>query len=262
MPVTRLGAVDYLNARPLVHGLEKRTDLFELRFDPPSRCATLLHEGAIDVGMIPTIEYQRGSDAYRIVGGMGIVSNGPVASVAVFSTRPLASVRSIAVDTSSRTSAGLLRVLCHESFGISPEFVPMPPSIETMVERCDAALIIGDPALYMDHEAQNLEKTDLGQRWTALTGLPFVWAFWAGRPNVLPPAGLAALTAARDAGVAASDAIADAYCGPARAPLGRAYLRENIQYMLDDRATAGLRKYYELAAKYGLIERVRSLEFY
>ena len=90
MAATRLGAVDYLNARPLVHGLERRTDLFELRFDPPSRCATLLHEGAIDVGMIPTIEFQRGTDAYRIVGGMGIVSDGPVASVAVFSTKPLA----------------------------------------------------------------------------------------------------------------------------------------------------------------------------
>jgi len=262
MAATRLGAVDYLNARPLVHGLEKRADLFELRFDPPSRCAMLLHDGAIDVGMIPSIEFQRGAEAYRIVGGMGIVSDGPVASVALFSTRPLVSIRSIAVDTSSRTSAGLLRVLCRESFGIAPDFVPMPPAIESMVERCDAALIIGDPALYMDHETANLEKIDLGERWTAMTGLPFVWAFWSGRPKALSPAGLAALAEARDAGVAASDAIADAYCGPSRAALGRAYLRDNIRYVLDERATAGLRMYYELTAKHAVIDAVRPLEFY
>ena len=262
MALTRLGAVDYLNARPLVHGLEKRTDLFELRFDPPSKCATLLHEGGIDVGMIPTIEFQRGAGPYCIVGGMGIVSDGPVASVALFSTRPVPSIRSIAVDTSSRTSAGLLHVLCRDAFGIAPEFVPMPPAIESMIERCDAALVIGDPALYLDHDAANLEKIDLGERWTTMTGLPFVWAFWAGRPGGVTAEGLAALAAARDAGVAASDAIADAYCGPARAALCRAYLRDNIRYVLDDRAAAGLGKYYELAAKHGVIDAVRPLEFY
>ena len=130
------------------------------------------------------------------------------------------------------------------------------------LERCDAALLIGDPALYMDHQSANLEKIDLGERWTLMTGLPFVWAFWAGRPGALSAAGVSALTAARDAGVAASDAIADAYCGPARAALGRAYLRDNIKYALDDRAAQGLRQYYELAAKHDLIEDVRPLEFY
>ncbi len=153
MAVIRLGAVDYLNARPLVHGLDRRTDLFALRFDPPSTCAALLHEGAIDVGMIPSIEFQRGVAPYLIVGGMGIVSDGPVASVALFSARTIGEIRSIAVDTSSRTSTGLLRVLCRESFGIEPEFVPMPPAIDAMLERCDAALVIGDPALYLDHQA-------------------------------------------------------------------------------------------------------------
>src|SRR5512134_1629236 len=142
MAVIRLGAVDYLNARPLVFGLERRPDLFALRFDPPSRCAELLHEGAIDVGMIPSIEFQRGVDPYQIVGGMGIVSDGPVASVALFSAKPIAAIRSIAVDTSSRTSAGLLRVLCREQFAIAPEFVPMPPAIGSMIESCDAALVI------------------------------------------------------------------------------------------------------------------------
>ena len=262
MSVIRLGAVAYLNARPLVQGLERRPDLFALRFDAPSRCAVLLHEGAIDVGMIPSIEFQRGVEPYHIVEGMGIVSDGPVASVALFSARPLGEIKTIAVDTSSRTSTGLLRVLCREKFAIEPEFVPMAPTFEVMLERCDAALVIGDPALYLDHEAAGLGKVDLGEQWTRMTGLPFVWAFWAGRPGGLSQEALNALREARDAGVAASDAIADAYCGPERAALGRAYLRDNIKYALDERATAGLRRYYELAAKHGVIEAVRPAVFY
>lgn len=262
MAVIRLGAVGYLNARPLVYGLEQRADLFALQFDAPSRCATLLHDGAIDVGMIPSIEFQRGVMPYLIVPGMGIVSDGPVASVALFSAKAIGDIRSIAVDTSSRTSTGLLRVLCREKFGIEPEFVPMPPAIDSMIQRCDAALVIGDPALYLDHRAAGLAKIDLGEQWTGLTGLPFVWAFWAGRPGVLAAPSLSALMAARDAGVAASDAIADEYCGPERAALGRVYLRDNIQYVLDERAATGLRKYYELAAKHGLIDVVRPAVFY
>src|SRR6476619_4296784 len=103
MRIARLGAVDYLNARPLVYGVELKTGLFSLRFDVPSKCAALLHEGSIDVGMIPSIEHARGRD-YRIVPGVGIISDGPVASVALFTTRPVDSIRSIAADTSSRTS--------------------------------------------------------------------------------------------------------------------------------------------------------------
>jgi chorismate dehydratase len=262
MPTIRLGAVEYLNARPLVYGLELRTDIFSLRFDVPSKCAALLHEGSIDVGMIPTIEYQRGSSPYLIVDGMGVISDGPVASVALFTSRPVGALRKIAVDTSSRTSAGLLQVLCREAFGIDPEFVPMPPSIDSMIAHCEAALVIGDPALYLDHERLGLTKIDMGEQWTNLTGLPFVWAFWAGRPGALSPAAIEALAHARDAGVAASDAIADAYCGPERAALNRAYLRDNIRYVLDDRAAMGLRRYYELAAKHGVIETARAPVFY
>ena len=262
MAVIRLGAVDYLNARPLVFGLDRRPDLFALRFDPPSKCADLLHEGAIDVGMIPSIEFQRGLAPYLIVPGMGIVSDGSVASVALFSGRTIGDIRSIAVDTSSRTSTGLLRVLCRESFGIEPELVPMPPVIDSMLERCDAALVIGDPALYLDHQAARLRKIDLGEEWARLTALPFVWAFWAGRPGVLSADALTALREARDAGVAESDAVADAYCGSERAALGRAYLRDNIRYVLDARAAEGLRAYYELAEKHGVIDSVRPTAFY
>jgi chorismate dehydratase len=258
----RLGAVGYLNARPLVYGLELKPDLFSVRFDVPSKCAALLHENSIDVGMIPSIEYLRGHDVYCIVPDAAIVSDGPVASVALFSATPLVAVRTIAADTSSRTSNALLRILCYESLGIDPTFVPMTPDVTGMLSHCDAALLIGDPALFLDHEAAGLEKIDLGERWTALTGLPFVWAFWAGRAGALSRTAVDELLAARDAGVAASDKIAADYCGPIRAALGQAYLRENIRYDFGDREQAGLRRYYELAAQHGLVDITRPLAFY
>ena len=261
MRVARLGAVDYLNARPLVYGLELKTDLFSLRFDVPSKCAALLHEGSIDVGMIPSIEYVRGRD-YRIVPDLGIISDGPVASVALFTTRPIDSIRSIAADTSSRTSYALLRILCVERFGIDPDFQPMPPDAEAMLHRCDAALLIGDPALFLDHERLGANKIDLGEEWKALTALPFVWAFWAGRRDALSGDAVNALITARDRGIAASAEIAAAYCGPERAERGQAYLRENIQYTLGAREQAGLLKYYELARDHGVVNSVTPPLFY
>jgi Predicted periplasmic solute-binding protein len=262
MAKIRLGAVGYLNARPLVHGLEARTDVFDLRFDVPSRCASLLHEGGIDLGMIPSIEYLRGPEPYRIVPDLGIVSDGDVASVAVFSRVPLAQVRTIGLDTSSRTSAGLTRVLCREAWGINPVFETVTPDAAAKVEGYDAALLIGDPALFLDHEAAGLTKIDLGAEWTRLTGLPFVWAFWAGRRGAIDAAGIAALQAARDQGTRDLDGIAEAYGGSAKAEVCRRYLRDNIKYRLGDRETEGLRRYYELAGKHRLVPAGGHPDFY
>jgi chorismate dehydratase len=262
MSPIRLGAVAYLNARPLVYGLELRSALFSLRFDTPSKCAALLHENAIDIGMIPSVEYLRGHDPYRIVPGLAIASDGPVVSVALFCGTPMGAIRTIAADTSSRTSNALLRILCIERFGIDPELVPMPPDPEGMLRRCDAALLIGDPALFLDARAAGVEKVDLGAEWTSMTGLPFVWAFWAARDEMVPPAALDALTLARDEGVLASDRIADGYCGPERASLCRSYLKDNIQYRLGEREQAGLRRFYELASQHEVAGALRPIAFF
>ena len=261
MTRVRLGAVAYLNARPLVEGLAEQTDRFDLRFDAPSTCAALLQAGDLDLGMIPSIEYLRAPD-YRIVPDVAITSRGAVASVALFTSRPVREIRSIALDSSSRTSAGLLRVLCARRFGIAPSFVTRAPDFGAMLAEADAALIIGDPALFVDHAALGLEKVDLGAAWTDMTGLPFVWAVWAGRPDAIDAAGVGALQAARDAGVAGSDAIADAYCGPARADVGRAYLRQHIKYGLGVDERAGLERYYALAAAEGLVPEARRPRFF
>jgi chorismate dehydratase len=260
--MVRLGAVSYLNVRPLVYGLDRRQDLFSLRYDVPSVCAQLLATGDIDLGMIPSIEVQRGPEPYRIVPDLGIVSDGAVASVALFSRVPLPEIRRIGLDTSSRTSAGLVRILCREAWCIEPSFEAVAPDIATRVLGCDAALVIGDPALFLDHTAAGLMKVDLGEEWTRMTGLPFVWAVWAGRPDALSRDHVAALQQARDQGIAHAEAIADAYCGPARAAVCRAYLRDNMKYRLSGRESAGLRMYHELAARHGVIDRAHAVEFY
>lgn len=258
--VLRLGAVDYLNARPLVCGLGPD---FSVRFDLPSVCAELLNAGEIDLGLIPTISYAGLPDG-RVVPGVGIVSNGPVASVAIFTRRPIARVRSLALDTSSRTSAALTRILCANVFRIEPAFVPHRPDLEAMLAVCDAALLIGDPALFAGGAAREADIIDLGAAWTSWTSLPFVWAFWAGRSGAVDGADVRRLQAARDAGVAASDAIADAYCAahPSHRALARRYLREHIVYDLSARARAGLDRFYAEAAALGLIARAPDVAFF
>lgn len=258
----RLGAVSYLNVRPLVYGLDARPDLVTLRYDVPSVCASLLAEGAIDLGMVPSITYiDRPTD--RVVPGVCIGSEGPVASVALFSTKPVHEIRSIAVDTSSRTSAVLLRILCARRFQINPVWVPHEPDLAAMLARADAALLIGDPALFAEL-APNVRKIDLGEAWTDLTGLPFVWAFWAGRPDAADQAIVDLLQEAAETGMRHSDAVADAYCAarPERQALARAYLRRNLMFRFTARALEGLETYYREAASLGLVNQPASVQFF
>src|SRR5262247_4894661 len=160
----RIGAVGYLNARPLTWALDREPDRWRVRYDVPSVCATLLHDGDVDLGLVPSIEYLR-SEQYRFVPGVGIGSRGPVASVALFTRRPIEDIRHIALDTSSRTSVTLIRVLCQRRYGITPEFVPHGPDLASMVRDYDAGLLIGDPALEADAAALSVTKIDLGEEW-------------------------------------------------------------------------------------------------
>jgi len=264
----RIGAVDYLNVRPLVAGLDQDPRV-ELRFDPPSRCALLLHEGQIDIGMIPTIAYQH-REGYRVVPGAAIASEGPVASVALYTRVPIDRIQRVAADTSSNTSVALLKVLCAERYGIAPEFVPFAPDLAAMTAVEEAALLIGDPALFTDHAALGLEKVDLGDEWTAMTDLPFVWAFWAGREGALEPAGVERLQQARRDGEAISDQIADAYASaygrrigqPVDAGLARRYLKDNIKYDLGARELEAVRRFHESARRLDLVGRADPVRFF
>ena len=261
MPI-RLGAVSYLNTRPLVYGLDRQGDRFSVRFDVPAQCAALLHANEVDLGLMPSIEYI-GHD-YRIVPGVSIASEGPVASVAIFSKVAAERMRSIALDISSRASQALLRVLCARWFAIAPDFINMSPDLQQMLRRCDAALVIGDNALFTNHEALGLEKIDLGEEWSSMTGLPFVYAFWAGRPGAVSVGDIAALQDARDKGLGATATIGQQSYpdSPEKAARADRYLREDVRYALGEREQQGLRRFYELAAEVGVVPAAAELKFY
>jgi chorismate dehydratase len=256
----RVGAVGYLNARPLVYGLD-HSPRFTLRYDVPSECARLLHGGAIDIGLIPSIEYLR-NGPYRIVPDVAIASDGPVASVTLYTKKPIGEIRSIAMDTSSRTSVALLRVLCARLFDIGPAIESRPPDLAGMLAQCDAALMIGDVALF--GEARGVQTTDLGEAWTRMTGLPFVYAFWAGPAGALNREDVRALQHARDVGSTRPEELARQYLAgqPERQALGARYLRDNIKYHLADRERAGLEAFYRYAVEAGVVPESRELCFF
>jgi len=258
--VLRLGVVSYLNAEPLVFGLD-REPRFRLERDVPSRVAEKLHRGESDLGMIPSIEYAFGE--YAIVPGLAIGSRGAVRSVNLYHKRPLAELRRVALDTSSRTSVALTKTLLHETLGSHPEYVAHGPSLPEMLEQADAALVIGDPALYLDTDVPRL---DLGEEWQRRTGLPFVYAFWAGRPGAVNHGEVLRLQQALREGLEAVDRIA-AYYAAAGAPPGRegrnaAYLRSNVLYALGEEEQRGLREFYRRAFALRLIPRLPELRFH
>lgn len=263
MTRVRLGSVGYLNARPLVYGLECHAR-FEVRYDIPSECARLLHAHETDVGLIPSIEYLRGPKPYGLVPGPAVTSRGSVASVAIYTRMEPRDIRSMAMDTSSRTSVALATVLMHRVFGVAPESEPMGPDLQQMLARADAALIIGDHALFLDHAAAGARKIDLGELWTAHTGLPFVYAFWSGWPHAVNTDDVEALQRARDEGVAHLEDVARSYYPDdvARQNVAIGYMRDNIQYVLGYEELEGLRTFYRYASERGLVSFDGTLSFY
>jgi chorismate dehydratase len=262
MPAVRIGAVVYLNARPLTWALDAAPDRWRVRYDVPSVCAQLLHDGHVDLGLIPSIEYLQRPD-YRFVPGVGIGSRGEIATVALYTSKRIEDVRTLALDTSSRTSVALTRVLCAKRFGIAPRFVPHKPDLAAMTQACDAGLLIGDPAFEADHVSRGLRKIDLGAEWTAMTGLPFIYAAWTGRPGAVNAADVDALQRAQAEGVAATAAIAAEYGRGDTQVTERAtrYLRDNVKYGLGPEEAAGLQLFLDYAAELGLGPK-RKVEFY
>ena len=258
----RVGAVSYLNAWPLTWTLAGAGHRWSVRQDVPAVCAALLHSGEVDLGLIPSVEYLQAPD-YRFVPGVAIGSRGPIASVAIYAKRDMRDVKRLALDTTSRTSVALARVLCAERYRIAPEFVPHRPDLARMMGECDAAVMIGDRALEADHEALGLRKLDLGAEWTEMTGLPFVYAAWTGRPDAVDAPHVADLQRAQAEGVRAIDAIAAEYGqGDAgRTRRAAAYLRDNVRYGFGPDEIAGLQLFLNYAAELGLGPR-RTIELY
>lgn len=250
-----VGAVSYLNTKPLVYQLPELAPRANLTFDYPSRLADQLAAGQLDVALIPAVEYFRGRD-YSIVSDACIGCRGPVLSVKLFSRVPMDQIRTLALDEGSRTSAALVKILLHERFGIRPETTPLPVEADLRETTTDAVLLIGDRAIFSPM-GQFVEVWDLGDEWCRWAELPFVFAMWVARPG-LDAGELAelatALSTARDRGVANLEAIAHAEAAPLglTVPQCHSYLRDNLYFYFGPREQRGLALYYERAVKLGL----------
>lgn len=259
----RLAASSYLNSAPLIWSFlyGKHRGSIDFVEAVPARCAQMLSESSVEGALVPVIEYQ------RIAGGLlapnvCVGSQKEVLSVVLVSrNRRLEDIRTVALDESSRTSATLVKVIFREFLRREPEWTTRSPNLEAMLEQNDAALIIGDPG--MAFPRQGLNVWDMAGLWKEHTGLGFVFAMWMVREESIERARTIDFPGARDEGVAQIEEIVRSYQDkiPMRVEELRNYLTENIVFKLDESMEKGLRLYFELAFKHGLIERVKALRF-
>lgn len=264
MPATllKISVVQYLNTVPLVWGMLKgnQRDKFEMSFTTPAGCADAVRRKQAEVGIIPSIEYQRLERA-QIIPGISVASKGEVKSVLLLSKAPIEKVQTVAVDNSSRTSAALLRILMRKFYARFIQVTASAPNPEAMLERADAALVIGDPALTYTGPAPH--RYDLAAEWKKFTGLPFVFALWVGYEG----SKLAKLSkdfeASRDYGLSHLDEIAAAYAPKLKMEVEgvKVYLARNIDYSLDEENREGLRLFNKLAREAGIIPTEKELLF-
>jgi len=245
----------------------KLAESFEFSYTVPSQCAEQLLAGTADIGIIPSITYAT-IPGLAVLPDVAIASKNYVRSILLVLKKPIEQVRTVALDTCSRTSVALTKVLFSKYFpgGAEREYLGMAPHLEVMLDRADAALLIGDSALLVDRT--RYEALDLAEEWRRFTGKPFVFAFWAIRFASLNQANCPydlgeVFSRSRDHGLESRnlDVIADEWA--ARLALSEAqiktYLTENIHYVLDPENSEGLELFYRYAAELGLIPEAPSL---
>lgn len=258
-PAWKLGVVSFLNARPLIHGLDRARDV-ELVLDVPSKLAELVDAGAVDVALVPIVDFAAADRRWQIVSDACIGCDGETLTVRVFSRIPPEQIRRLHVDGDSHTSVVLAGVIWRELYGVDLEIVAFGG--DETVEECEAVLLIGDKVVHHTLLHYNIQ-TDLGSAWKTLTGLPFVFAAWAG-PIERDFTELAErLSAARDEGVRAAELIAADF-GPGLnwpVALAKRYLTKRLKFDLGERQREAMRRFFDRASKYGLLANPKELVF-
>ena len=259
----RISLVHFLNSAPLgwgfLHGPFKEG--FEVIPSAPSVCADQLAKGEADIGLIPSVEYQRIPNL-AIIPGISISSFEKIRSLLLIKPKGKKEIRSVALDTSSRTTAALTKILLFETRGLRPEFVPHSPDLDVMLDRCDAALLIGDAALQVNPD--DYDTIDLVEEWNSRWKKPFVCAVWACRKGVgLPQDIIKIFHSAKEWGLQNIPEIAASYAKQLNLSIKflEDYLKYNINFDLGPEHIEGLREFHSLAEKHGLISTLRSLEF-
>lgn len=255
--VVRIGAVSYLNSKPLIYGLsDSLGESGALSLAVPSQLATELNSHMIDIGLIPVVEYFQNPE-FRIVSDAAIACRGPVWSVRIFFRCNPSQVKTLALDEGSRTSAALSKVLFHERFGFVPKTIPLPMTADPSNVKADAVLVIGDRAMHPENfRATFCSDWDLGQEWFAETGLPFVFAVWVARNSEFATEDLQCkLEQTRDEGIKnirkiASTASSDYRLTPDQC---EDYLTNYIRFFLGKDELAGLDEFRRRCLALGLI---------
>jgi chorismate dehydratase len=282
----RISIVQYLNTAPLVRGFTHGPlrGKYELSFTVPSQCAEALRSRAVDVAIIPAIEYQR-MDNLVLLPNLSIASKKAVRSLLLISQKPVNDVRQIAMDRGSRSTQALTRILCEKRWRIQPDFFEAEPQLRPMLQQADAAMLIGDPALRVScaierearrdasgawtcsggaagvEECPALHVYDIVEEWRALTKLPAVLAVWAGRRHVVTPEVVQDFQQSLAFGLQHLEEICAEAALELKLPAAalRRYLTENIDYTLDEENMQGLGTYYVYAAMMGLIPEVKGI---
>lgn len=258
-PTWRLGVVSFLNARPLIAGLDSDSR-FELVFDVPARLADRLDAGEFDAALVPVIDLVTQGRDWQIISDACIGCNGETLTVRVFSRVRPQEIRTLHVDGDSHTSVVLARIIWKEMHGRDLNILPYTGN-ETVAE-CEAVLLIGDKVVTGKLIEYEIE-TDLGSAWKSLTSMPFVFAVWAGRRGLDTSELAVHLSAARDQGVASADMIAEDVAPGLGWPvtLAKRYFTSRLRFDLGERQRAGMARFLELARRQDLVAAGRELVF-
>jgi chorismate dehydratase len=245
LPKPRVCVVNYLNTVPLVWGMlhGEQQGLFDLSFCLPSECADRLQDGRADIGIVPAIELTR--QDLVITAETAIVCQGAVRSILLISRVPFERIRTVAADSSSRTSVVLAEIILRRKYGVEPIITPHIPQLDAMLEKCDAALIICDPALRIEPATLPYRVLDLGLEWTSITRLPMVFAVWAGRSRYDAEPFAASLRFGMER---IDDIVAAEYEGRGISrELAHEYLTRNVTFDLGSAERDGLELFLEYA---------------
>ena len=271
----RISAIRFLNPSPLMWDFEHPPEMhrlaehYHIHRSMPSQCATELAAGVADIGLIPIAAYAT-IPGLAIIPGCTIASLDRVRSILLVVKHPggMTEVRSVAADTASRTSNAYAQTIVRKFYGTDPRFMPHAPHLDAMLAHCDAAVLIGDPALLaledraarLDRTGETLQYLDLAEEWKRHTGAPWVSAFWAVRPDAIQ-AGLTPsqvtedFIQSRDHGIAHVEDLVQEWAPrlPVPASTIRTYLSQNIHYVLDEPCIAGIELFFRYAAECGVL---------
>ena len=254
----RIAAVSYLNARPLIYGLDRDSHI-QLSLDVPSKLIDQLRSATADIALLPTIDYQRLPNLKLIPAG-GIGSDGPTLTVRIFAHEPIEKIRALACDPDSHTSIALARIILAERFNVFPELVDLSNATD---RRDQAMLLIGDKVV-CEEPPNCRHQYDLGEQWKQLTGLPFVFAIWTARADVdlgdLPKR----LEKAKQDGLNHVEELIEQYAKPRGWPtkLARQYLTNYLKFDIGEPQIRAIEKFHQLAAKHHLIDRPHPLQIH